>query len=132
MWCHLLFFGFPVVGLSLFWLFPFLLALSLYVPLSALSIGAGVATVRAMRNPVSTGPEAMRGREGRVEVVEGKTAVVRVGDELWKAVAAEPLAPGQPVVIVSVEGLRLSVRASDRQATAPGCAAIGGAGARGS
>ncbi|MFQ5830695.1 MAG: NfeD family protein [Candidatus Methylomirabilia bacterium] len=111
MWCHLLFFGFPVLGLSLFWLFPFLLAPSLYLPLSALSIGAGVATIRTMRSPVSAGSEAMRGREGRVETVEGKTAVVRVGNELWKAVAPEPLALGQGVLVVSLDGLTLTVRA---------------------
>jgi len=116
MWCHVLFFGFPVLGLTLFWLLPLPLAAGIYLPLAALSIGAGVATVRALRTPSSMGSHAMRGCPGRVEVVEGRRVVVRVGSELWKAVSREALAPGQAVVIVSVDGLTLTVRPLDRLA----------------
>ena len=55
MWCHLLFFGLPVLALPLFWLLPLPLALGLYVPLTALSVWSGLAAVRALQSPPRTG-----------------------------------------------------------------------------
>ena len=48
MWCHVLLFGFPVAGLLLFAMLPFPVALAVYLPLSALSVGVGWVTVRAL------------------------------------------------------------------------------------
>lgn len=110
MWCHVLFFGFPLLGLALFWWLPLPLALALYAPLAALSVGAGIATVQAMQRPAVSGCEAMRGRVGRVEAVEGPRLTVRMDSELWNAVAEEPLSPGERVVVERVDGLTLTVR----------------------
>ncbi len=109
MWCHLLFFGLPVLGLPLFWLLPLPLALGVYVSLTALAVWAGLAAVRTLKSPPRTGLEAMRGRVVRIAAVDGGGAVVRVDNELWNAVARETLVPGQSVVIASVDGLTITV-----------------------
>lgn len=109
MWCHILLYGFPVLGLSLFWLVPMPLALGLYLPLSALSVWIGAVTVQALAAPASTGAEGMRGQRGRVEAADGRTALVRVGGELWKAASPRALVPGQTVTVVGIDGLTLRV-----------------------
>ena len=109
MWCHLLFFGLPVLALPLFWLLPLSLALGVYLPLTALSVWSGLAAIRALQSP----PRTMRGRVVRVEAVEGGRIVVRVDNELWSAVAEETLLPGQPAIIVGIDGLTIRVRRPD-------------------
>ena len=111
MWCHVLLFGLPILGLPLFWWFPLPVALALYVPAATLGLWAGAATVRAFRQPPTTGTEAMVGRVARVDHVDGGL-VVRIGSELWNAVAREPLAPGQSVVVTGVERLTVTVRSA--------------------
>lgn len=111
MWCHVLLFGLPVLGLPLFWIFPLPVALALYLPLSALSIGFGMVVIRTLRRPVSTGVEALRGRSGRVVTVDGQSIMVQLdGDgELWQATSSEPLAAMQAVDVVDIDGLTLIV-----------------------
>lgn len=111
MWCHVLLFGLPILGLPLFWWLPLPMALALYVPTSALGVWAGAATVQAFRQPPSTGAEAMVGRIARVDRVDGGL-VVRMGSELWNAVTREPLVPGQSVVVTGVERLTVTVRST--------------------
>ncbi len=110
MWCHVLFFGFPVAGLLLFAVLPFPVALAVYLPFSALSVGVGLLAVRALRACPKIGAEAMPGRVARVASVEERTALVRVDGELWEAAPRDGLAPGQRVEILGVDGLRLLVR----------------------
>jgi len=111
MWCHVVLFGMPLLGLPLFWLLPLPLALAVYAPLSAVSVGFGLIVMRALRAPVSTGAPALRGRWGRVVAVDGRAAMVRLdGDaELWQAASPGPLAPGQAVDVLDVDGLTLIV-----------------------
>ena len=110
MWCHVLLFGLPGVGPLLFARLPFPVALAVYLPLSALSVGVGWVTVRALCASPTTGAEALPGRVGRVAAVEAQAALVSVDGELWEAVPRDGLAPGQRVEIVAVDGLRLLVR----------------------
>lgn len=110
MWCHVLLFGLPVLGLPLFWIFPLPVALAIYVPLSALSVGLGLAVICALRKPVKTGAEGLPGRAGRVLTVDGGDITVQVDGELWRAQSVEALAPAQPVDVLAVEGLTLKVR----------------------
>ena len=110
MWCHVLFFGFPVAGLLLFAVLPSPVALAVYLPLSAVSVGVGWITVRALCACPTTGAEALPGRVARVAAVEERTALVRVDGELWQGAPRGGLAPGRRVVIVGVDGLRLVVR----------------------
>jgi len=111
MWCHVLLFGMPVLGLPLFWIAPLPLALALYLPLSAVSIGLGMVVMRTLRSPVTTGVEALRGRSGHVVTVDGQSIMVRLdGDgELWQATSPKPLAARQAVDVVDIDGLTLIV-----------------------
>jgi len=109
MWCHVLLFGMPVFGLLLFWIFPLPVALAMYVPLSAFSFWLAMVVMRALRSPVSTGAEALRGRSGRVVTVDAEDIIVQVDGELWRAKSGEPLAPEQLIDVLALEGLTLRV-----------------------
>lgn len=61
--------------------------------------------MRAQLRKASTGSEGLVGQKG---VVEG-SGQVRIVGELWKAKSAQPLEPGQEVLVTAVEGLLLSV-----------------------
>lgn len=100
----------PLAGLALFAFFPFSVALALYLPLLLVSVLVGRAVVGAMRQPVQTGAEGMRGAEGLVLRAQGRRGVARLHGELWNVVAAEPLAPGTRVVVETIEGLTATVR----------------------
>lgn len=54
MWCHLVFLT-PVLGLILFWIFPWPIAAVLYAGLLVVSGAIYVVTYRAMRLPITTG-----------------------------------------------------------------------------
>jgi membrane-bound serine protease (ClpP class) len=71
-------------------------------------VGAGV---RAQRLPARTGREAMLGKIAaapeRIDATGGK---LFVEGEWWNAVSEIPIETGQPVEIVSVDGLKLKVK----------------------
>jgi membrane-bound serine protease (ClpP class) len=112
MLCHLPFIV-PVAGLVLFAVLPLPTALAIYVPVALLALAIGIPAVRAMYRPVATGVEAMRGTEGIVLTAEGRSAAVRWEGEIWNCRAAEPLAAGDRVRIVEVDGLTAVVRRAD-------------------
>jgi membrane-bound serine protease (ClpP class) len=70
-------------------------------------VGAGL---RAGRLPVTTGAAGMTGRRGTVVERIVDLGRVRIGDEVWNASSASVLEVGTEVEVVSVSGLRLSVR----------------------
>jgi membrane-bound serine protease (ClpP class) len=89
---------------------------------------AGVATVgggvmlaivfvasRNMRRPVTTGSEAMIG--STAEALDDFTSkgIVRLGGERWNAITSAPVAKGQSVRIVRVEGLLLWVEPGENK-----------------
>ncbi|HEU5395145.1 MAG TPA: NfeD family protein [Candidatus Methylomirabilis sp.] len=113
MLCHLLLLS-PLAGLLLFAVLPFPTALALYLPLAALALAIGIPAIRAMYGPVTTGVEGMRGKEGVVVTSEGRSGMLRCGGGLWKYAAPEPLAPGDRVSIVEIDGLTAVVRPSRR------------------
>ncbi len=104
MLCHLPFL-LPLAGLIVFAILPLPEALTLYVPLALLSLAIGVPALRAMYHPVLTGSEGMRGKEGVVVAGDGRTGIVRCEGELWNYRSPLPLAPGDRVRIVAIEGL---------------------------
>lgn len=69
--------------------------------------------LRARRRQVATGSEQMIGMAGRVVSWRGAAGTVRVHGEIWGAASPDPLAPGDPVIVVSREGLTLTVKRSD-------------------
>jgi membrane-bound serine protease (ClpP class) len=66
--------------------------------------------LRTHRNPVRTGSEGMVSERGRAWSDLRPSGKVFVHGELWDAVADGPVTKGDPVEVVAVEGLRLSVR----------------------
>ena len=78
----------------------------------ALMLGAVVRLVlRARHQPVLTGTQRVRGRSGIAKTELAPRGVVLVSGEDWDAVAeASPIARGERIVVVSVEGLTLHVR----------------------
>jgi len=113
MWHHLLPL-LPIVGLALFCMLPWSVALPAYAALAAVSVVVFAAALRALRLPVKTGTEGMVGKAARVVEPLRPQGVVRYGGELWQAVADEPLEPGTWVRITRVNGMTLQVRRASR------------------
>jgi membrane-bound serine protease (ClpP class) len=76
---------------------------------AGLMLTLGYVARRNLHRPVATGSEAMIG--AIAEALEDFTSkgVVRLGGERWNAITSAPVAKGQPVRIVRVEGLLLWV-----------------------
>jgi membrane-bound serine protease (ClpP class) len=67
--------------------------------------------LRARRQPILTGIERVTGRVGVAKTDIAPRGVVLVNGEDWDALAdAPPIASGERVTVVSVEGLTLHVR----------------------
>ncbi|MGE5127040.1 MAG: NfeD family protein [Betaproteobacteria bacterium] len=66
--------------------------------------------VQAQRRRPRTGAEGLAGRVGRADTDLNPEGWALVDGELWRAVAAEPVARGEAVVVVSMDGLLLRVR----------------------
>ncbi len=102
--CHFLLL-LPILGLGLFFILPWPLALTLYLPILGGSLWMYVKVWEAMRRPVTTGPETLVGAEG--EALGLDTA--RVQSETWRVRSSVPLRPRMPVKVVAREGLILLV-----------------------
>jgi membrane-bound serine protease (ClpP class) len=108
MWCHLLLMS-PVIGLGLFLILPWTIALPLYIVVVALSFWLYLKIVESMRRPVVTGSESLLGRVGEV----GLDGSLTVKGERWLIAPRDGLTPGQQVRIVGLEGLKLKVQPLD-------------------
>ncbi len=108
MWCHLVFLT-PLFGLILFWVFPWPIAVGLYLVLLVVSSAVYVVTYRAMRLPVTTGATGMIGLRGQVVRAIESRGTVRIYNELWTAIADQPLPVGTSVRVIAVQGLVLHV-----------------------
>jgi membrane-bound serine protease (ClpP class) len=75
-------------------------------------VGMGV---RAMRRRPVTGQEEMVGLVGIVKTALTPHGQISVHGELWDAVSAHPMQPGEEAEIISVNGLRLQVRPVSQQ-----------------
>ncbi len=67
--------------------------------------------MRVRRRPVVSGREGLVGEQGEVLAVAGQHCDILVHGERWKAKAATPLAVGDRVRVLSIEGLTLDVEA---------------------
>lgn len=109
-WCHLLL-GVPLVIAGLFLFLPWTTALPIAL---VLAIGTAVITyygAQALRQPATTGKEAMIGSVGQAVNDLNPEGLVRVGGELWVAEAPEPISEGSRVQVLEVRGAKLRVRA---------------------
>ncbi len=112
--CHVIL-GIPVIGLGLFAILPFQLALPTYLVLFAISAVIWWKVSQAMHIPVQSGFEAMDGKSVRVRSWNGREGRVLYRGELWTARTRDPdpPRPGATVRIVDTEGLRVWVSATD-------------------
>jgi membrane-bound serine protease (ClpP class) len=76
--------------------------------------------LRIHRSPVRTGREGLVGERGVARTSLAPAGKAFVHGELWSAVAEQPLEAGQPLEVVSVEGLTLRVRPLAAEARARG------------
>lgn len=94
----------------------FRLSLRMIIPATVLTaafflfvVGAGL---RALRLPVKVGRETLVGRQTRaVAAISAGAGKVFVEGEYWNAVSPSPIAAGQRVEVVAVDGLTLTVKA---------------------
>jgi membrane-bound serine protease (ClpP class) len=83
---------------------PFILAFA------AFTIALVRLVIHAQRRRAQTGTEGLVGQRGRVESEVSPEGWVIVQGERWRARAGEPIAAGEAVEVLSVEGLLLRVR----------------------
>jgi membrane-bound serine protease (ClpP class) len=97
-----------------------------HVPLSfvlPLAIAVGgvmsffvVLVARAQRTPVATGTQGMVGEEGRAATAVAPEGKVYVHGELWDARSASPVAAGDAVRVLAVEGARVVIEKKEHRA----------------
>ena len=104
-----LFLVLAIVGLGLFLVLPRWLAFILYLPILAAYLYTTWTIWQVRHLPPVTGREAMMGGRATVVRTAGGLTQVQYRGEVWQAVCARPLQPGQEVVIQAVEGLTLVV-----------------------
>ena len=102
--CHFLLL-LPVLGLGLFFVLPWPIALALYLPILGGSLWLFAKLREAMRRPVTAGPEALIGAEG--EALGPDTA--RVRSETWHVRSEAPLRSRMRVRVLARQGLTLLV-----------------------
>jgi len=99
----------PILGLFLFWILDFSVALPLYLGILALSGAVLLLTVQSFKKQASTGIEGMRGHLAEVVEALHPRGKVCYHNEWWDAQGREPIAVGATVRIVGNRGLCLLV-----------------------
>jgi len=108
--CHLIFF-LPIFGLPVFWIFPFNIALPVYVFIGGISMLLYYKIFQAMRARVRNGQEAMIGQSGVVLKNIDPEGKIKYATEIWNAVAeGKKFLEGEKVVISGFSyGMRVIV-----------------------
>ena len=88
-------------------------AMMVSVPMGVIAIFLMTLVVRAHRNPVFSGVEAMVGEVGVARTSVGPDGKVFVHGELWNASAGSEIAEGSRVRVRSVKGLRVFVEPAE-------------------
>ncbi|MCB0185805.1 MAG: hypothetical protein KDE31_16165 [Caldilineaceae bacterium] len=109
MWCHVLLAA-PVLGLGLFFVLPFVVALGLYLILVLLSLLLYAKIAESMYSPVITGREALIGQI----VTTTNDGAIHWQGEWW---SARPRLPSCRVRIVDLNGLEAQVESVDTVST---------------
>ena len=86
-----------------------LAAMAITLPFALLSVFLLQLAIRSFRFKVATGSEAMVGEIGEARTALSPSGSVFVHGELWNARSASPVAVGERVRVLSVDGLRLDV-----------------------
>ena len=108
----------PLLALGLFMVWPWQLALPVYVPVAIIALVGYWKALQATRQPAATGTKAMIG--GRAVVLTAKEgtleAEVDYEGEIWRAISTRQLHAGDQVIIEAVDGLTLRVSPSPQRA----------------
>ncbi len=110
--CHLLI-AVPVAGLGLFYIFPFGLALTIYLPMTGLSLFLLLLVVKTHCRPTVTGRESMVGQWAEAISDIGRTGKISFQGLIWDARAESPVRRGEHVMITGFQGLKALVRKSE-------------------
>jgi membrane-bound serine protease (ClpP class) len=86
-----------------------LTALGVSIPLGLITVMLMGLAVKAHRNKVVTGQQGMIGEIGVTKTPLSPDGKIFIHGELWNAVASEPVAVGEQVVVDRVNGLTLEV-----------------------
>ena len=84
-------------------------ALSISVPLGAITIFLMTIALRARHNKVVTGEQGMIGALGQAQTDIDPEGKVLVAGEIWNARSRSRVSMGEPVVVRKIEGLELEV-----------------------
>jgi len=84
-------------------------ALVVSIPIALISIFLMGIALKARKNKVTTGIEAMIGEIATVQTALAPEGKVFIFGETWNAVAPQPVSPGERVVVKKVDGLKLEV-----------------------
>ena len=108
--CHLIFF-LPIFGLPVFWIFPFSIALPVYILIVGISMLLYYKIFQAMRAKLRNGQAAMLGKTGVVLQNIDPEGKIKYASEIWNAVAdGKKFLAGEKVVISGFSyGLRVIV-----------------------
>lgn len=97
--------GVPGFGLSLIYIIPGIIITALFF---IFVVGAGL---RAQFRPVKVGRETMIGKvTSAVDAIDAQHGRVFIEGEYWNAVSDTPIAAGQAVEIIGMQGLTLKVK----------------------
>jgi membrane protein implicated in regulation of membrane protease activity len=104
--------AFPVIGLLLFFLTPWTVAVPIYLVGVFVSAFYHHAMMSSMKLPVRTGAKGMAGRVATVTESSPGRMKVRCGSEIWAARSEDDLrlGTGTRVEVVEIAGLSLVVR----------------------
>jgi membrane-bound serine protease (ClpP class) len=89
---------------------PLPLLLGIALTTAAVVLASGSMALRARRARVVSGREAMVGTMGQVTSMQGDQCWALVHGERWQVQAAMPLAVGQTIEVLAMEGLVLKVK----------------------
>jgi membrane-bound serine protease (ClpP class) len=84
-------------------------AIGLALPFSIITVMLVSLAIRARRNKVQTGAEAMIGSMGSAVTELSPEGKILVRGEYWNAVAAEPVPAGAHVRVTAIHNLKLTV-----------------------
>ncbi|MFZ0456063.1 MAG: NfeD family protein [Ignavibacteriaceae bacterium] len=112
--CHVIL-ALPVLGISVFWILPFQLALPIYIVILIISAAMYRAIMKSMMTPVKTGSEGLIGMVGNFLGFNSEEGIVRVHGEIWNASSPENLKPGEEIRVVDVNGLHLLVEGINKR-----------------
>ena len=107
--CHIVLI-LPVLGLVVFLILPFDIALPVYAVILSISIYFYITIMKAMKKPVETGREEMMHEMVNVLDTIKPAGHVKFQNEIWNASSDETLRKGDKAEIVGLNGLTLIVK----------------------